>query len=135
MLERTTGGLPAAGCRVLQSPVSSWAEVPPRTDSQGPASSGHDRTPQPAQVQCQHSTVAGPEQCQQADRAPRPAPSPRRTPPQTSESRLVALGMVIIDVKKLESLSHLLYSGTVDPRELRKTEAGTCCRGMSDRTK
>ena len=26
----------------------------------------------------------------------------------------------IIDVKKLEMLSHLLYSGTVDPRELRK---------------
>lgn len=50
------------------------------------------------------------------------APIPGALP--CTEAGLVSLGMVVIDVKKLESLSHLPYSGAVDPRELRKTERG-----------
>ena len=50
------------------------------------------------------------------------APIPGALP--CTEAGLVSLGMVIIDIKKLGSLSHLPYSGAVDPRELRKTERG-----------
>ena len=50
------------------------------------------------------------------------APIPGALP--CTEAGLVSLGMVIIDIKRLGSLSHLPYSGAVDPRELRKTERG-----------
>ena len=49
------------------------------------------------------------------------APIPGALP--CTEAGLVSLGMVIIDIKKLGSLSHCPTVG-VDPRELRKTERG-----------
>ena len=48
------------------------------------------------------------------------APIPGALP--CTEAGLVSLGMVVIDIRKLESLPHLPASGAADPRELRKTE-------------
>ena len=48
------------------------------------------------------------------------APIPGALP--CTEAGLVSLGMVVIDIRKLESLSHLPASGAVDPRQLRETE-------------
>lgn len=50
------------------------------------------------------------------------APIPGALP--CTEAGLVSLGMVVIDIKKLESLPHTPASGAADPRELRKTERG-----------
>lgn len=50
------------------------------------------------------------------------APIPGALP--CTEAGLVSLGMVVIDIQKLESLPRLPASGAVDPRELRKTERG-----------
>ncbi len=41
-----------------------------------------------------------------------------------TEAGIVSLGMVVIDLKKLQSLRHLPESGAVNPRELRETETG-----------
>ncbi len=48
------------------------------------------------------------------------APIPGALP--CTEAGLVSLGMVVIDVRKLESLPHLPASGAADPGELRRTE-------------
>ena len=48
------------------------------------------------------------------------APIPGALP--CTEAGLVSLGIVIIDIKKLESLRHLPESGAASPRELRNTE-------------
>ncbi len=42
----------------------------------------------------------------------------------STEAGLVSLGMVVIDLKKLETLPRLPESGAVDPRLLRETEKG-----------
>ncbi len=41
-----------------------------------------------------------------------------------TEAGLVSLGMVVMNLKKLQSLQQLPASGAVNPRELRKTETG-----------
>ena len=41
-----------------------------------------------------------------------------------TEAGIVSLGMVVIDLRKLQSLVHLPESGAVNPRELRETETG-----------
>lgn len=50
------------------------------------------------------------------------APIPGALP--STEAGLVSLGLVVIDIKRLESLQHTPASGAADPRELRKTESG-----------
>lgn len=50
------------------------------------------------------------------------APIPGALP--CTEAGLVSLGLVVIDIRRLESLQHMPASGAADPRELRKTERG-----------
>lgn len=50
------------------------------------------------------------------------APIPGALP--CTEAGLVSLGLVVIDIKRLESLQHMPASGAANPRELRKTESG-----------
>lgn len=50
------------------------------------------------------------------------APIPGALP--STEAGLVSLGLVVIDIKRLESLQHTPASGAADPRELRRTESG-----------